>query len=603
MAMDFDGPAAIVNDMYDRSVVLADATYQDMMGFIEALRGALNMVPPTIGFTFQGLPQPNIAAIPAQPTIGTIEFNMPAGKPGPMNLEMEDVPIDDFTVLPPTLQTRAAPDINLAPVPAISSPRDVAVPDAPGINLPNTPTMLAISTHTFGGLDLHEDMLDDLRDIPELSLLAPSKFSYTRGPMYASQVLDSLKAVINARLNGASGLDQGIELQIFQRGRDQQTKVALARQADVLRANEALGFPLPSGVLAGQLADSRREYFDQLATISRDITIRQAELAREDLQAGIATALQLESKLMDYAFQIEQLVFQSAKELADNEIAVHNAQIEAFKGLLAGYDSKARAYDTLIKAELSKVEVYKALIEAEKLKSDVNTALVQQYKAEIEGRLAVVEIFKAQVNAAQTLVELERTRLQTAGEQIRAIVAANNAEMSKVELFKAQISGDQLQLESYGRQVQAYSAKTQAQSEKARVAVAKFGAQVQAYSQQWDGWRALVAAESTRIEANAKQSGMKLDAYRVGVTASMGQAELYAKMWEGSFRQYEAAKTLSMQTAKINGDALMASRQATLEAAKVGAQVSSQAMASAFNAVNTSATISGSASLTQVINT
>lgn len=42
---------------------------------------------------------------------------------------------------------------------------------------------------------------------------------------------------------------------------------------------EALGFPLPSGVLTGQLADVRREYQDKLSGLSRDIAIKQG-LAR-----------------------------------------------------------------------------------------------------------------------------------------------------------------------------------------------------------------------------------------------------------------------------------------------------------------------------------
>lgn len=598
---DLNGPAAIVDDMYQRSVVLADEARADQEEFLEALREAIPTAP-QFSVQLQELPAPTLAAIPNMPSMPALVFQTPPGAPGSFDVVMDDVVIDDFNVVPPTLTARSAPDIVFAPVPTIPDPRDVTVPNAPVITLPAVPQMLTLTQHTFGGLDLHEEWLDKLEDIPALSLLAPQKLQYTPGQKYTSQLLTNLQATINARLNGYSGTTPAVEQQVWDRGRDRETQSALAREADANRLAEGLGFPLPSGVLVGMRADSRRQYRDELATLARDVTVKKVELQQANVKEAIQAALALEGQLIDYSFKIESLVFEAAKALADNEIAAYNAATEHYKALLAGYDSYARAYDTLIKAELSKVEVYKALIDAEKSKADMNIALVQQYKAEIEGVMANVEIFKAQVQAAETLVELERTRIQTAGEQIRAIVASNNAEMSKVELYKAQISGDQLLLESFTRQTQAYAAKAGAQAEKARTAVAKFQVQSQAYGVRWDAWRTQVAAESARVEAIGRQSGVMVDGYKVAVTASQGQAELYARMWEASFKQYETVKTLTFQAAKANGDALMAVRAQQLDAAKVGAQVSSQTLASAFNAVNTSATISGSATLTQVIN-
>lgn len=54
--------------------------------------------------------------------------------------------------------------------------------------------------------------------------------------------------------------------------------MALAREQEVMRTAEELGFPLPSGVLAGLLADAGREFHDKLSGLSRDIAIKQAEL-------------------------------------------------------------------------------------------------------------------------------------------------------------------------------------------------------------------------------------------------------------------------------------------------------------------------------------
>ena len=108
----------------------------------------------------------------------------------------------------------------------------------------------------------------------------------------------------------------------------------------------------------------------------------------------------------------------------------------------------------------------------------------------------------------------------------------------------------------------------------------------------WDG-------DLTRPD-DLKQASVLVDGYKVAATASQAQAELYARMWEASMKQYEASQNLTMQAAKINGDALMHTNDARLDANKVGAQVMAQQVSSAFNAVATSASISGSASMSMV---
>ena len=104
-----------------------------------------------------------------------------------------------------------------------------------------------------------------------------------------------------------------------------------------------------------------------------------------------------------------------------------------------------------------------------------------------------------------------------------------------------------------------------------------------------------------------EERNAQIAAYRARAAAEkarqQAQAELYARMWEASMKQYEASQNLTLQAAKINGDALMHTNDARLDASKVGAQIMAQQVSSAFNAVATSASISGSAnmSMTQQI--
>ena len=214
---------------------------------------------------------------------------MPAGVPtGTLAATMGNVNVDDFNVSPPTMNFPTAPTMTIGTAPALPDIREVAIPDAPAIAMPDVPAFLSLQTHQFGGIDLHEDWLAKLDDIPELSVLAPAPFDYQPGARYASQLLASLKATLNARIQGGTGLVPAVEQQLWDRARDRETQVALAREQEVLRGAEALGFPLPSGVLSAQLQDMRGEH----AQLQGEAVLDQSGICQSAGQGAVARAAQ-----------------------------------------------------------------------------------------------------------------------------------------------------------------------------------------------------------------------------------------------------------------------------------------------------------------------
>ncbi len=590
---EINGPADIVEDKYTRSIQLADAATDAVNDFQEALNGSI-YTPPTVNVQWQTLPAPDLPPIPELPEMPEIELKAPGGEPSALDATIGNVRIDDFNIEMPALDFPAAPNLTIGQAPVLPEVRDVAIPDAPIIELPDTPEFLSLQTHTFGGINLHEDWLDKLDDIPTLSIMQPVPFSYSPGAKYASQLLDNLKATLNARIQGGTGLAPAVEQAIWDRARDRETMLALAKEQEVLRSAEALGFALPSGVMAGQLADARREYHDKLSGLSRDIAIKQAEMEQANLQQATTLALQLETTLLDDCYKLEMLAFETAKTAADNAIAAHNAATEHFKALLAGYQAYASAYDAVIKAELNKVEVFKALLSAEETKANINRALVERFKAEIDGVMAAVQIYQARVGAAKTLVELEGTRIQAGAEQVKAFVATVNAETAKADMYRAAVGAEGAKVEAFRALTGAYAAKVGAQAEKARVEIAKLGARVQAKGLEWDGWKARLSAASAEVEAAARKSSVIVDGYRIGASAAEAQAGAVSRIWESNIKQYEAGTNITFQAAKINADAVMHTNDARMEAAKVGLATSSQRLASAWSMVSAAASISGS---------
>lgn len=588
------GPADKVTQVFNQASAYATSNTNLLGSFLGRLNSAIYS-PPKLTLKWESFAAPTLDVLPGIPALPSITFQTPAGQPAALT---DTPPVLNFADVSeigpaPSFSSISAPILDYGATPQIPSVRDVGLPTAPQIQLPSLPPMLSLSVVPFQQIDLREDWLDKLETIPQLEVVAPTGYSYARGAEYASGLLEQLKDSISRRMRGGTGLDPVVEQAIWDRSRDRETLTALANEREIMRQSEALGFALPSGVLAEQLRQSQINYYDKLSGLSRDIAIKQAELEQANLKDAIAQGMQLESTLIDYSYKLEQLAFEASKVAADNAVTTYNAEVTRFQALLDGYKTYASSYQTIIQGELSKVEVYKAQLSGEQTKADINKSLVESYKAQVDARMANVEIYKAQVGAAKTLVELEQTRVSAAGEQIRAYVAQVNAETSKIEAYKAQVEGQAAQAEVYRSKVGAFSAKVGAQAEQARVHLARYTALSQTKAAEWQAYGTRVTAESERIRALGMQSSSLLDSYRAAATAITAKAEMTSRMWESQIKQYDASANYSIQVQKINADNLIQSQNSRSDAAKVGAQVYAQLAASAYGMMNATAGVSG----------
>lgn len=585
-------PAQVVAEQFQQARSYASTAQAQLASFADELRNSI-YAPPTISVSWNSIAPPSLPSLPASPTLPTISFATPTA-PDSLVLAAPTIVIDDFTELAPVLTMPDAPVLSYGTVPTVPEVGVVAMPSAPTLLDTALPTYLSLSTPTFAGINLHEDYLLKLDDIPTLSLVAPTPYSYVLGAEYASGLLTTLKARLLERMTGGTGLPDAVEQALWDRTRSRETKVAQASIDEIGRTGDAFGFPLPPGVLTAQLRQAQRDYYDKLSGLGRDISIEQAKLEQSNLRETIASGMQLESQLIDYSFKLEQLTFEAASKYAENAIGIYNAQIEQFKALLSGYQTYAAAYRTVIDSELAKVEVYKAQLAGEQAKADVNRSLVEQYKASIDAGLSQVRIFEAQIGAAKTLVEVEQIKIGAAGEQIKAYTAQVNAETAKVEAYKAGVDAEATKVEVYRVKAQAFSAKANAQAEKARAELARFTGLWAAKSSEWDGYSAQINAEGARVQALGQQSSALLDSYRVGAAAITASAEMNTRIWETEIKNYEAGKQVVIQAGKVNSDNVIAANNARMDAAKTGAQVFAQLTASAYSMINANASVTAS---------
>lgn len=585
------GPSEIVTSTFGMAREYAQAAQGQLSSFTAALDGAL-YAPAVFDARWETITAREIPSLPAPPTFPTAEFKEPSQTPGGISEQLPEPKISTFTESAPTIRDLTPPNVSYGAAPTIPTIGHVTVPLAPTINTPAAPALLSLQTISIPQVNTHPDWIARLQNTPTLEILQPTPYQYTPGERYASLLLENVKARLNERLAGGTGLPAAVERAIWDRARSREASIARAEEATVMRNGEALGYAFPPGVLAQQLREAQVATAGRLAELNRDISIKQADLEQSNLKDAIAAGMQLEEKLIDQSLRLEQLAFDSSRAAAENAVQMHNAQVQHLQTLLQAYQAYAAGYKTTIEAEMAKVEIYKAQLEGERTKATINSSAIEQYKALIQAGMAQVEVYRAQIAGAQTLVELEKAKIGAAGEQVRAYVAQVNAETAKVEAYKAGVDAQNANMQGYKIKADAFAARVSAEAEQARALVARYTALQTSKAAEWDGYRARVQAESARLEAIGRQASAQLEGFRAQTVAVTAQAEMHSKAWEANLKQYEAGKQLALQAAKVNQDSRQWAATARLDAVKVGTQTYAQLLSSAYGMMHTQASIS-----------
>ena len=589
------GAAAQVTQHFSNARSYASAAAASANAFITALNSSiagLEMPPMDFDVTWPVPPSTESVTIT---DVGDVPTEFPSDDSGLPPADPGGGFITPDRPTGPTLPTYTLDDLDDPDKPLPPDVATITMPTEPEAwTPPADPTLLNIAITPFSGIDPHNDWLARLDTAPaDLSLAAPTPFSYTAPARYSSDLLNAVTEAIRTRLAGGTGLDPVVEQAIWDRARSREAQLAENNINEATRNHSARGFSLPSGALAAQIRDAQRAALAKASEVSRDIAIKQADLEQTNVQKAIDQGIALEGQLISYASQIEQRAFEAARYLAENAVQVYNAQVEGYRVLIQKYTAYADIYRTLMQSETAKVEAYKAQIDGERAKAEVNKALIDQVRARIEVRQAQIALYKEQVLAAQALIEAEKIKVEVFGERVRAYVAEVNANTAKVEAFKAKVDSNRALVDIYGVDVQAYSAYTNALGQAARARADVYSATVSGYKAKVDAFSARVnaAAEKVRAMVAVKDLGLKSQQLRVEHADSGNRLQI--EFYKALLGQYEAQKSLGLQRTKIISEDYLALKAMVADASKVGAQVNAQLAASALSTARVSAEIDG----------
>lgn len=562
---------------------------------ITALAGELN--PPAIVPVFPDVDSAPLPLSTEKPDFLPVEFSLPerpTGFSGSLTVD---------NILPAPFDGEA-PALNFGTAPV---PFSDALPDAPPVdanfaypadlvvNLPAPPSLLSLNILPFSGISM--PTID--YTVPELTVVAPTPLTYVPEDHYSSATLTLLKAELTDRIqNGGTGLNPAVETMIWDRGREREART-MRDQLDSLEQMESLGYALPPGVwLDARLKIATENAYANMG-LSREIMIKQAELELQNVLAALQQVGQLEEQLIQYTNQREQRAFEAYRYMTEASISIYNAKVQAYSAYLEAYKTKVTIFTAQVQAEMAKVEAYKAQVSAEEAKAQINTALVQQYRTQADVALANVEVYKAKIEAIRSKAEIEKLKVDIFGEQVRGYTAKVNAYTAQVEGFRAGIQAEASKQEAYRTQVTAYSAEVDAAAKLVQAKIDEFRARVSVKEVEWEGYKALAQAEASRAQALASNNQSIAESYKAEVSAVSAYNQAMTQQWEASVRQAQAVAEIGVSAAKANAEAYLSARSISLDAAKVGAQVSAQLGAAALATMNWSSSVSQSSQSSQ----
>ena len=325
------------------------------------------------------------------------------------------VPVDTTAVTLTTVPNAPTFDnTNIAPYPSVA----VNSPSLRALPIVDTSGLVAGSAPSAGSTDI-----------------SWTSSSYSSG-VYA----DLLARILSDLQSGSTGLSPVVEQATYDRAiaRNQAANsVAYAKLNDDVSSRR---FSMPSGALAGALADLSMEIVRQETDINNQIIVSQGELAQKNSQFIIQQAVALEQLLRVAHSESENRELDKAKSIADmivrkyaEDVRLYLADMEAKKNYVEAQAENLRA---TIEANKGLIEIYKTEYEAIEIRVNAiaaqNKSVVDVFMAEMQGFGEQVRAFSA---ADANKLALLQAKLEDAKNSLDGQVAAANA---YVEDFKAE---------------------------------------------------------------------------------------------------------------------------------------------------------------------
>jgi hypothetical protein len=458
------------------------------------------------------------------------------------NVTLEKVSVPSFTEGMPTITTPLEPSEFSGQMPSEPTVNEITKPNAPILDglIPEVPHLETIIIPEFDGFTMptFEGVLPSTDFFDNLDI---TKFEYSE-PAYSSPLKDAITSKLEGIIEADAGLGASVEEAIWTR-QQERNEIALTEAIETLIDTwSSRPWKMPNGPLQASIEElvEKNEY--ARVDSSREVMVKQAELAQQNTQHALSTGVNLEQITSQYASSVAERALKASIATVEMGISIINARIAMYNGRLEAYKASASVYDTLVKAEGLKVEVYKSLLEGVKLEANIQEIIVALYKEQMQAVLALVDIYKTEMEAARIESEIERVKIEKFREQVNAFNSLVNAKVAEYGLYKSKLEGEQLKVQVYGEQVKTFQAQLEGVKISSDINIEQSKMDIETERMRLDGLKAEL--EKYKVKADTHFEKVKAITSIYGADTTMYNAQVNSN---DSFNKIllEKYKTLS----------------------------------------------------------
>jgi hypothetical protein len=460
--------------------------------------------------------------VTGSPDFGDITQQIQTGQFTPDTITIPDLTsaIPEYVQLVTGLNLPEAPEPGvfvMPTAPVVST--DLTVPDAPTPDYGDIPDLYALDLPTYTAPTLapfsHVAPTFD-------ATISEAGVSWVE-PTYVGQMATTLKATLAVLLAGGTGIDPTVENAIWERDRARIVRQSNADRAKLATEWERKGFTLPQGVLYAAQAAADMDAAFKIAAASRDTAIKQAELEQKNRQFAVTEGRELESLYVQIFLGVTERSFQIAKYAVEARIAIFNALVAKYNTDAAVFGQRITQYRVELEYVQAQILAFKELVAAEGVKAEVNKSLISAFGEKVRA-------FSSQADAYGSLV--------------KAVVARSELQKNQVDVYRAQIEGVTAQIGAKKQEFDGYSARVGAEAQKANLE----DANSRAYSARVNAITAAAGITVKQAEVQMQSSELRLR-YQIAELQRMGElASEQLRAIQARAAIYEANTRLAIAT-------------------------------------------------------
>jgi hypothetical protein len=469
------------------------------------------------------------------------------------------------------------------------------LPPEPILYYPIIPEVPVFAFDTFDG------------DEPDFTFIEPPTYVDPGPNNYHSTLNDAVKTKLEHDVRyGGTGLAAEVEDAIWRREEER----ALIAHNEALAAIKdefgRRGFILPPQMMSGAMMVEKVNFVNKRLDMSRDVAIKQAELAQTNTHFAIEQSNSYENMMITYYNNVAERIFEAYKSTIGFGVDLYRANVERYNVMVSAYRTKADVWKTLLDGEVAKMQGFLAQIEGAKATIEMSKLNVDVYKAKVDALSTLVNMYQTEMEAARVSADIENLKIQRYKTQIDAFVAAINAKTAQFGLYTTQVDAEKAKISAWATQVDAYKTRVEAAKAKIEAQTEWIKAQssynqgvADAYRAEIDGFKALIDTDIAKVESEVKVYEGQVRGYEADARAYEAMGNLEIKNIEAKINEYQVENATLIEFLKLDVMSYLDYWKIRFGVFETEAQVVAQVASASLNADNVSTSVSESMNFQQ----